>query len=165
LAFTRSGGLLVSYGRQQELTLERLGTAPLSYTDAAVLDACCLAVESGGIWIAGTGPADPPARAARLRPVAGGLKVRETVGLPRPPRAIGIGPDGALYVVLEPGETVVRVAGGRVGAPQRLAAPVHDLARAVRTLWSCGPRGLHDLTYLVPPAADRPEIDLPPCTP
>jgi hypothetical protein len=67
--------------------------------------------------------------------------------------------------VLEPGDAIVRVDGDEAGDPTRLAAPVHDLARGESALWGCGPRGLLDLTHLVPPAVDRPDPDLPACSP
>jgi hypothetical protein len=154
LAVLRGGSVLVSYGRRggqaHGITLERLGPTPLVYKDPLLLDATALAVESGGFWLAGTGSSAPAARALRMRPVASGLSERQVVALPAPPRAAAIGPDGALYVVLEPGESLVRVHDARSGSATRLPEPAHDLARQRRRLWSCGPRGLCDLTHLVP---------------
>ncbi len=156
LAVLRGGSVLVSYGRRggqaHGITLERLGPTPLVYTDPVLLDATGLAAESGGFWLAGTGSAAPAARAVRMRPVPSGLSERAVVALPAPPRAASVGPDGALYVVLEPGETLVRVHDGRAEPVTRLPEPAHDLACDRRRLWSCGPRGLCDLTHLVPPA-------------
>ncbi|MHC4547708.1 MAG: hypothetical protein ACYTEZ_02940 [Planctomycetota bacterium] len=169
LAVMRSGSVVVTYGRRgvQEhgITLERLGPTPLVHRDPVLLDATGLAVESGGFWLAGTGSAAPAARAVRLRPVPAGLSVRGVVALPAPPRSVTVGPDGALYVVLEPGESLVRVRGKAAGPVARLPDPVHELARGSQRLWSCGPRGLRDLTRLVPrPDAPSP-IPLPPSPP
>jgi hypothetical protein len=161
IAVLRGGSVLVSYGRRggQEhgITLERLGPTPLVHRHATLLDATGLAVESGGFWLAGTGSVAPAARAVRMRPVPSGLSERQVVALPAPPRAAAVGPDGALYVVLEPGESLVRVHDAHAGPVARLPEPAQDLARHRRRLWSCGPRGLCDLTHLVPPAgAARP---------
>jgi len=165
LAVLRSGSVLVSYGRRggqvHGVTLERLGPTPLVYTDPILLDATGLAVESGGFWLAGTGSAAPAARAVRMRPVPAGLSERQVVALPAPPRAAAVGPDGALYVVLEPGESLVRVHDAQSGSVMRLPEPAHDLARRRRWLWSCGPRGLCDLTHLVPAARASRHAPLP----
>jgi hypothetical protein len=165
LAVLRGGSVLVSYGRRggqaHGITLERLGPTPLVYTDPILLDATGLAVESGGFWLAGTGSASPAARAVRMRPVPSGLSERQVVALPAPPRAAAVGPDGALYVVLEPGETLVRVHDARAEPVSRLPEPAHDLARHRRRLWSCGPRGLCDLTHLVPVAAASRQVQEP----
>ncbi|MGH7162493.1 MAG: hypothetical protein ACREID_03330, partial [Planctomycetota bacterium] len=87
----------------------------------------------------------------RLRPTSSGFSVREVVPLPAPPRSAAIGPDGALYVLLEPGEAVVRRFAGSPEPPRVLPEPATELARVGAELWSCGPRGLRDLTHLVPP--------------
>jgi len=169
VAVTRGGGVLVSYGRRgtQEhgVTLERLGTTPLQHKDEVLLDATGLAVETGGYWIAGTGSEAPAARVVRLRPVSPGLKVRDVLPLPAPPRAAAIGPDGALYVLLEPGEALVRVR-KKAGEPARLSQPAAELARAGARLLACGPRGLDDVSHVVPPPDEPfPEPDLPSCSP
>ena len=169
LAVSRGGSVFVSYSRRGSqdhgVTLERLGATPLQYTDPAILDGHCLAVESGALWLAGTGSESPSARAVRLRPTAGGLSCTQTVGLPTPPRAAAVGPDGALWVVLEPGETITRVFKDRAEAPQRLPEPASELVRQGKRLFSCGPRGWCDLTHLVPrPDGSFPEPDLPGCS-
>lgn len=170
VAVLRGGSIVVSYGRRGSqrhgVTLERLGDAPCVFKDAALLDATCLAAESGAVWVLGTAAEQPTARAVRLRPVAGGLAVKAVVALPAPPRAAAVGPDGALFVLLEPGESLVRVDAGAAGAPVRLPVPLHALARHGRKLLGCGARGVEDLTRFVPrplAAARRPE--LPPCSP
>jgi hypothetical protein len=168
LAVTRSGGVLVSYGRRGSqdhgVTLERLGATPLQHFDASILDANCVATESGAVWLGGTGSESPPARVVRLRPAASGFSAKGTVALPAPPRAAAIGPDGALWVLLEPGESVVRVVKDRAEPLKRLREPAAELARDRRRLLTCGPRGLCDVTHLVPrPEGSFPEPDLPSC--
>jgi hypothetical protein len=170
LAVLGSLSVVVSYGRRgvprHGVTLERLGDTPCVFHDGALLDATCLAAEAGGLWVAGTGGEAPTARAVRLRPAPAGFEPREVVALPSPPRAATVGPDGALHVLLEPGESVVRVHGGRAADPVRLPAPLHALARQGRRLLGCGPRGLEDVTSLVPrPAAAARPPALPPCSP
>ncbi len=166
----RGGSIVVSYGRRgaqsHGVTLERFGDTPCVFKDEALLDATCLAAESGALWVLGTGAEHPTARAVRLRPVPAGLSVKEVVALPSPPRAAAVGPDGALFVLLEPGESLVRVEAGAAGAPVRLKAPLHALARHGRRLLGCGAKGVEDLSRFVPrplAAARRPE--LPPCSP
>lgn len=160
------GSVLVCYGPRAGVTLERFGEAPCVFKDATLLDAMCLAVESGGVWVLGTAAEPPPARAVRLRPVPDGFRVREVVALPAPPRAAAVGPDGALYVLLEPGTSVVRVDGGRAGEPSLLPAPLHDLARHGRRLLGRGDRAVDDLSRLVPkPLRDAAPPPLPPCGP
>ncbi len=166
----KGGSIVVSYGRRglerHGVTLERLGDAPCVFKDDALLDATCLAPESGGVWVLGTAAASPTCRALRLRPGAQGFAVREVVALPAPPRSAAIGPDGALFVLLEPGETLVRVDGGVAGAPVRLPAPLHALARQGRKLLGCGAKGVEDLGRLVPkPLHEAPPPALPPCGP
>jgi len=154
LAVTRSGGIVVTYGRRGSsdhgVTLERFGPSPLVYRDPTLLDAVAVAIESGGYWIAGTGSAPPPSRAIRLRPTSSSLALRETVALPAPPRSIAVGPDGALFVLLEPGETLVRHFHERPDAPSHLPEPANEIGRFGQALWACGPRGLRELTRLVP---------------
>jgi hypothetical protein len=105
-------------------------------------------------------------RAVRLRPVPEGFRVREVVALPAAPRAAAVGPDGALYVLLDGGASVVRVDGGRAGEPALLPAPLHDLARDGRRLLGRGDKGVEDLTRLVPrPLHDAAPPPLPPCGP
>jgi hypothetical protein len=154
LAVTRAGGLLVTYGRRgtsdHGVTLDRFGPSPLSYKDPTLLDAVAVAVESGGFWIAGTGSTAPASRAIRLRPTASGLSLRETIALPAPPRAAAIGPDGALFVLLEPGEAVVRYFAERPEAPRSLPETAHEIARIGKGLWVCGQRGLRDVSAFLP---------------
>jgi hypothetical protein len=168
LAVTRAGGVLVSYGRRGSqdhgVTMERLGAAPVQYADTSILDANCIAVESGALWLGGTGSESPPARVVRLRPSPAGFSAKGTMSLPAPPRAAAVGPDGALWVLLEPGESVVRIFKDRPEPAQRLREPAAELARDRRRLLSCGPRGLCDVTFLVPrPEGSLSEPDLPSC--
>jgi len=154
LAIARSGALLVAYGRRgvqdHGVVVERLAPSPASFRDAAVFEAGALAVESGGFWIAGTGAPPPAARALRLRPAGAALVVRASVALPAPPRTAAVGYDNALYVVLEPGESVVRVDGERADAARPLPEPAVEIGRAGKRLLSCGPRGFRDISELVP---------------
>jgi hypothetical protein len=167
LAVLPGGSVVVSYGRRggHGVTLERFGAVPLVLRDPALLDAACLAAESGGFWVAGTGAEAPTARAVRFLPVPSGLEARAVVALPSPPRAAAVGPDGELYVLLEPGESLVRVHAGRAGPALRVPGPLHALARHGRRLLGCGPRGLEELTRLVPrPEGDLQPPALPPCS-
>jgi hypothetical protein len=154
LAVARSGALLVSYGRrgvaEHGFVLERFGEAPLALPEGPLLEANVLAVESGGFWIAGTGAAVPASRALRLRPAPAGFAIRATVGLQAPPRTAAVGVDNALYVVLEPGESVVRIDGERAEPVRPLPEPVTELARLGKHLVALGPRGFRDLSDLVP---------------
>ncbi|MDH3590502.1 MAG: hypothetical protein OER88_01395 [Planctomycetota bacterium] len=168
-AITPGGSAIVVYGRRgvQEhgVVMQRLSDSPLEWTEAPLLDAVAVACGSGEVWVAGTGTQAPLARAIRLRPVPGSYKVLESVALPRPPRAAAVGPDGALYLVLEPGESIMRVHRGQASTPRSLSAPVRDVARGGGSLWGCGPRGLVDLTGYVPAAPDPIEFTPPPCSP
>jgi hypothetical protein len=158
------GSVLVSYGPRAGVTLERFGEAPCVFKDAALLDATRLAIESGGVWVLGLASEAPRSRAVRLRPVPEGFRVREVVPLAAPPRAAAVGPDGALYVLLEPGTSVVRIDGGRAGEAALLPGPLHDLARDGRRLLGRGASGIEDLSRLVPkPLHDAALPPLPPC--
>jgi hypothetical protein len=170
VAVLRGGSVVVSYGRRgaqrHGVTLERLGDAPCVFKDSALLDATCLAAESGALWVLGTAAEQPTARALKLRPVAGGFAVKEVVALQAPPRSAAVGPDGALFVILEPGESLVRVEAGVAGTPIRLPAPLHALARDGRKLLGRGAKGVEDLSRFVPrPLADARRPELPPCSP
>jgi hypothetical protein len=168
LAVLPGGSILVSYGRpgtgRHGVTLERFGDPPCVFRDPVLLDATCLAAESGGVWVLGTAAEEPMSRGVRLRPVPTGFVAREVVALPGPPRSAAVGPDGALYVLLEPGGSVVRV-DGVAGPPVPLASPLLALARCERELLGFGaPKGLEDLTHLVPrPLRDAAPPPLPPC--
>lgn len=168
VAVLRGGSIVVSYGRRGSqrhgATLERFGDAPCVFKDEALLDASCLAAESGAVWVLGTAAEQPTSRALRLRPVAGGLSAKEVVALPAPPRSAAVGPDGALYVLLEPGEAFVRVEAGVAGAPIRLPVPLHALGRHGRKLLGCGAKGIEDLSrFVARPAADARRPELPSC--
>jgi hypothetical protein len=168
IAVLPGGSILVSYGRpgteRHGVTLERFGERPCVFRDPVLVDATCLAAESGGVWVLGTAAEEPTWRGVRLRPVPTGFLAREVVALPGPPRSAAVGPDGALYVLLEPGEEIVRV-DGVVGPPIRLASPLLALARCERELVGFGAtEGLEDLTHLVPrPLRDAAPPPLPPC--
>jgi len=166
VAILPSGSLLVSYGPRgfaaHGVTLERLGPAPLVHGEPALPGATCVAAESGGFWAAGPVPAP---RAVRFRPRPDGVAAGSPVALPAAPRALSIGPDGALYVLLEPGDALVRVDGGVAGPVHALSAAAHELARAPQALLACGPGGVADLTELVPPPGPPPPPPpLPPCS-
>jgi hypothetical protein len=169
LAVLPGGSVLVSYGRRgaeaHGVTLERFGDAPAAFRDPARLDRTRLAPAPGGVWLLGVAVEEPLARAVLLRPVPEGFLARETVALPGPARSAATGPDGALFVLLEPGTFVVRVDKGRAGEPVLLPGPLHDLAREGHRLLGCGAHGVEDLTRLVPPPPpERPPPDLPPCS-
>jgi hypothetical protein len=149
LAVLASGSVLI--GHQSGLV--RLSESPLRHATPWPVRA--IAVESGAVWVLGD------ARALRLRPVATGYEPTDELELPAPARAASIGPDGALYAVLEPGDRLVSASGG----DETLPAPAADLARCGARLWICGPQGLFDVTgLLVPrPTDDGPRFDLPSC--
>ena len=152
LALLPGGSVLVGTGR----TLHRLGDAQVSHEERGLKKIRAIAVESGGVWVAGS-----ERRAVRLRPVEGGYVVRDFLELPGEPCAAAIGPDGELYLVLEPGDRIVR----GVEEPRALPAVVTELARSGRGLWGCGPAGLVDLSALVPaPDGEGPAFDLPSCS-
>ncbi len=167
-AVTPSGSAIVVYGRhgvaEHGVLLERLGDNPLAWTDAPLVDATAVTCDPGGVWVAGTGRDQPLSRVVYMRPVPNGYEPIHTVALPRPARALAVGPDGALYVVLEPGESLVRVERGRPAAPKRVAAPVRDLVRVGGSLWGCGPRGVVALDAFLPPPAEPSAFTPPPCT-
>lgn len=165
VAVLPGGSVLVGYGRRAGVTIERFGESPCTFREPTLIDVSCLAAESGGAWVLGTAAEAPTSRALRLRPVAEGFRVREMVALPAAARAAVIGPDGALYVLLETGSSLVRVDAGHAGEPALLPGPLHDLARDGRKLLGCGPTGIEDLTRLVPPpAGERHPPELPPCS-
>lgn len=126
--------------------LERVGESPLKYEIGGTV----LATASGGVWVCGE-------RAVLLRPVRSGLEVREQHELPSPARAAAVGPDGALYVLLDGGlwrEDDV------IALDERLV----DIAAAPGVLMGCGPSGVVDLTHLVPPPdGGGPRFELPAC--
>jgi len=149
LAPLPSGSLLVAYGEAgagaHGILLDRLGPRPVAFRGAGeITGALALAVESGAYWMLG------PGRALRLRPVPAGLRVTESVELPAPPRAATIGPDSALYVLLEPGSRVVRIWSARVGECPAPGVVLLDLARERDRLLGCGPQGVVDLAACLP---------------
>ncbi|MHC4225353.1 MAG: hypothetical protein ACYSUN_15290, partial [Planctomycetota bacterium] len=151
LALMPGGGVLVGVGR----TLHRISGVPMAHEERGLEQIRAIAVESGGVWLVGT-----KSRAVRLRPVMNGYEVRDFRELPGEPRAATIGPDGELYLVLEPGDRLQR----GTEEPRSLPAVVRELARTGKQLWGCGPDGLLDLTPLVPePGDDGPAFELPSC--
>lgn len=165
IAVLPTGSVLVGYGRRAGVTLERFGEAPCVFQEPAVVEVARLAAESGGAWLLGSAAEAPVSRALRLRPVPGGYLVRESVALPAPPRAATIGPDGALYVLLEPGASLLRVEAGHAGDPVWLPGRLHDLGRHGKRLLGCGDEGIVDLSRYVPHAvAERHPPELPPCS-
>jgi hypothetical protein len=154
LAVDKAGNIVVSYGRagvaEHGAILERFGPQPASYADPDLRDATSLACESGGIWIGGTGVPAPAARMVMVRPTAEGFARHLTVGLKAPPRSAAVGPDGALYVLSEPGEKLVRAFGEETTAEHDLDEPLTEIGRVATRLIGCGPRGFCDLTEFVP---------------
>ena len=126
--------------------LERVGELPLRHA----IEGTALATATGGVWVCGE-------RAVLLRPVRSGLDVHEEHDLPSPARAAAVGPDGALYVLLDGGLW-------RDGDVLKLDERLVDIAAAPGVLVGCGPSGFVDLTHLVPPPDDGgPRFDLPSC--
>jgi hypothetical protein len=157
VAVTPSGSVLVSRVDHRPL-VERLGGNPDAFDDDALPGAPLLTPESGGVWIAGG------AHALLLRPDERGFAVRARAALPGDARAGAIGPDGALYALLEPGDGLVRIRAGAVSERIALPSPATELARAGRRLWACGDDGLFECTDLVPrPDGDLAPPDLPAC--
>ena len=126
--------------------LERVGELPLRHE----IEGTALATATGGVWVCGE-------RAVLLRPVRSGLDVREEHDLPSPARAAAVGPDGALYVLLDGG---LWRDGEMIALDERLV----DIAAAPGVLVGCGPAGVVDLTHLVPPPdGGGPRFELPAC--
>ena len=144
LAVTPGGSVLLSYPDR----LVRLGAREERFG----FSGGALAVESGGIWIAGDD------RAVRLRPVKGGYKTLREIELPAPARAATIGPDGSLYLLLEPGD---RLLGTRL---LDLDQELGDLTRGPGKLLGAGAGGVVDLTALCPAPGEGPQFELPSCS-
>jgi hypothetical protein len=149
LAVAPSGSVLVGYGpegyAEHGVLVERLGSSPLTWSDSELGGVTALAADSGGVWVVhGTW-------AQRLRPVPGSFETAQTVTLPADARAATIGPDGALFVLLEPGDRMVRAFGDEPDPPVDLPAVLLDIAGGGGHLWGCGEPGLVELTDLVPP--------------
>ena len=144
LAVTPSGGVLLSYPDR----LVRLGAREerFSFSGGA------LAVDPGGVWIAGE------ERAVRLRPERGGYETVSELELPAPARAATQGPDGSLYLLLEPG---TRLLGPRA---VDLDGELSDLTRGPGRLLGAGAGGVLDLTSLVPAPGDGPQFLMPSCS-
>lgn len=148
LAVAPSGSVYVSYPDE----LERISDMPLRFP---LDEGGVLAADPGGIWVAGH------RHATRFRPVPGGLDLRRVIDLPAPARAACLGPDGALYLLLEPGDALLREG----GAAEPLGEPLLDLARTPTALWACGSHGAVDLTrHVPPPEGDGPIFQLPSCS-
>ena len=149
LAVAPSGSVLVGYSPEgfveHGVLVERLGSAPLTWSDPTFDGVTALAADSGGVWVV------HGERALRLRPVPGAFEAAQAVTLPAAARAATIGPDGALFVLLEPGDSLVRVFGTEVDAPTALPDVLLDIAGGGGRLWGCGEPGLVELTELVPP--------------
>ena len=153
IAVTAPGSVVVAFDSPP--VLQRFGDAPLEFRHDLLQSASALAVESGAIWVAG------PGRALRLRPVPDGLAVLDEVALDLLPLSAAVGPDGALYVVLEPGDRMLRVFAEQ--SVIELPEPVSDIARGGASLWACGASGVIDLTPLLPAPDDGPQFQLPAC--
>lgn len=172
-AITPSGSAIVVYGRDgtasHHTVLERLGASPLAWTDAPLVEATAVACDPGGVWVAGTGRDEPTYRVIYMRPVSGGYTPVFSLPLPAPARSVALGPDGAFYVVLEPGDSIVRIERGRVINPVPLETPVHEVARRPVAagepagLSACGPRGMIELDELVDAPATAPDFTPPAC--
>ncbi|MEE8106842.1 MAG: hypothetical protein V3T86_15015 [Planctomycetota bacterium] len=165
IVFGRGGSLIVGFGedarREHGDLIERIGASPASASPEGVDGATALAAESGGVWVGG---ARPEPRMVLLRPSPAGYDERMRFHLPAPPIAAEIGPDGALYVLLEPGDKVLRFFAEGDQAVHDLAdPPLRDLARAGNRLLGCGPSGLFDLTDLAAEPKHTAPPELPPC--
>jgi len=144
LAVTPGGSVLLSYADR----LVRLGARE----DRFPFFGGALAVESGAVWIAGED------RAVRLRPVPDGYETLREIELPAPARAATIGPDGSLYLLLEPGNLLLG------GSAMDLDEELSDLTRGPGRLLGAGENGVVDLTALCPKPGEGPQFELPSCS-
>ena len=144
-----SGSVLIGYapGCAHGVQLERLGSAPLTWSHLEFRGVSAIACDSGGVWIL------HERIAWRMRPKPGAVERTHAVELPAPVRSAATGPEGALFVLLEPGDALVRVFGDRQDAVQPLEAPLLDIGGGANRLVGCNESGLVDLTGLVPPPA------------
>jgi len=162
LCFAASGSVIVGYGgdgcESHEVSVERLGASPATWSDDAFGPVFALTCDPGGSWVfdAESG--------LYLRPAAGRFEIAMRVALPSPARAAGRGPDGAVWVLLEPGDRLMRVRAGDAEPPIDLPSELRDVAVGLRHIWGIDAHGPVELTHLVPPPdGEGPHFGLPSC--
>ncbi|MEM8886061.1 MAG: hypothetical protein AAGD14_18495 [Planctomycetota bacterium] len=149
IAFTMGGGLLLGCPRQ----LFRLGDHPLELTLPEDFDLRALAVDTGGFWVGGA------TEVIGYRPVPGGVAERRRIPVSAPVRAMAPGPDGRLYLLLEPGREVYCETEHRGTATRDLFGMVREGPRLV----GLADEGLAELSRFVGDAPDAPDIEIPNC--
>jgi len=159
LAVSMGGGLLIGFaGSAHGRVLVRLGDHPLELTKPAGFAVRSLAVDSSGFWIGGD------SEVVGYRPTLGGVTQRARLTVNAATRAMAVGPDAALYVLLADGRRLVRIRDGEATDAGVAAEELCGIARRGRALVGCGASGELDLTRLVPVAPDEgPHFELPSC--
>jgi len=159
LAVSMGGGLLVGFGESSHgRVLVRMGEHPLVLTKPAGFAVRAIAVDSSGFWIGGDG------EVIGYRPTLGAVTQRARLTLEAAVRAMAVGPDGALYVLLADGRRLVRVRDGEARVAGKSDEELCGLARRGRALIGCGASGEVDLTRFVPHAPDgSPHFEVPSC--
>ena len=159
VAVSMTGGLLVGYGESEHgIIVERTGEHPLELRSPAGFVVRALAVDSSGFWIAGD------RRLIGYRPTLGGVTVRADLPLDAAARAMTVGPDGALYVLLADGRRLVRVKDGNAEDAGISDQELCGIARNGRELIGCGATVTVDLSALtLPPPEKGPAFSVPAC--
>jgi len=160
VAVSMGGGLLVGYGESEHgIIVERLGANPLEIRTPAGFSVRALAVDTGGFWAGGD------RRLIGFRPTLGSVTVRADLPLAAAARAMTVGPDGALYVLLSDGRRLVRVREGHAEDAGISDEELCGIARHGRSLIGCGATRTVDLSALVPPPPEKgPEYSVPACS-
>jgi len=153
------GGLLVGFGESEHGTIvQRLGEHPLEIRSPAGFTVRALAVDTGGFWAGGD------RRLIGFRPTVGSVTVRADLPLPAAARAMTVGPDGALYVLLSDGRRLVRVKDGQATDAGTSDEELCGIARYGRQLLGCGASATVDLSSMVlQPPEKGPEFSVPAC--
>ena len=159
VAVTLGGGLLVGYGESDHgIIVERLGDHPLELKSPVGFAVRALAVDTGGFWMGGD------RRLLGYRPTLGGVTLRADLTLDAAARAMTIGPDGALYVLLADGRRLVRVREGEAKDAGVSPEELCSIARHAGSLVGCGATSVIDLSaFVLPPPEKGPEFSLPAC--
>jgi hypothetical protein len=159
LAISFSGGVLVGYGPSAHgVVVERLGENPLALYKPTGFAVRALAVDTGGFWMGGD------TRLIGFRPTLGGVTIRADLPIDAAARAMAIGPDGSLYVLLADGRRLVRVRDGVATDAGAADEELCGIARRGPRLLGCGATDLVDLSrHVLPPPEKGPEFQLPAC--